>query len=209
MNEAEYEALEGFESESESEFAERSRIPRPSQKPSFQRRPSPTPSYVTQVQLEAALARVDGKVKTVADGVSTINSRLSALAAAAKKEAEERKKEALAQKNDLGGKLQMLALLPLLIKPAINLQTSNLTALGASIKDASGTVTQPTATATTTPLATTTDTLTTLLPLLLVGGIGGSGGLGGGSGSGSDGGAMDMGTMLVLALALANKPLGS
>src|SRR2546421_11586016 len=112
MTETEYESLDGLESEYE--FAERRPIPKPSSKPSFQRR-SP-PSYVTQVQLEAALARVDGKIKTVTDGVSTINARLNSLSSTLKKENEERKKEVEGQKKDLSQKVQMLALLPLLIK---------------------------------------------------------------------------------------------
>jgi hypothetical protein len=196
---AEYDALEGFESESQSEFAERNPVRRPSPRPSFQRRPSATPSYVTQVQLEAALTRVDGKIKTVSDGVSTINSRLSAIAAAAKKESEERKKEMQAQKGDLGGKLQMLALLPLLVPPTLT-QTS-LTSLGVATIDGKGNPVLGTSPgAASAPL--TASTLSALLPLLLVGGMGGSGGFGSSGGSGSDGG-MDMGTMLILALALS------
>ena len=59
--EAEYEAMEGLESEFESEAAERARgrIRKPSPQPSFKPRPSPNvPMYVTQPQLEAELSEL-------------------------------------------------------------------------------------------------------------------------------------------------------
>src|SRR5947209_6339470 len=118
MTETEWESLPRFangEGESESEWAERQRIPKPSSKPSFQ--PRTPPSYVTQVQLEAALTRVDGKIKAVTDGVSTLTSRVNTLNSTIKKENEERKKEGESQKKDLNQKVQLLALLPLLTKP--------------------------------------------------------------------------------------------
>jgi hypothetical protein len=187
---AEYESLEGL-FESESEFAEARRpIPRPSSKPSFQKRTPP--SYVTQVQLEAALARVDGKIKTVADGVSSLNSRVGALTTNIKKEAEERKKESQSQKSDLNQKLQMLALLPLLTpRPTFTIP---------AVFNA-GTATTPASFAngaSTTIQADSGGTLNALLPLLLISGIGGPGGLGGGTDSG-----MDSSMLLVLALVLS------
>jgi hypothetical protein len=187
MAETEYESLEGL-FESESEFAERRPIPRPSAKPSFQRRVPP--SYVTQVQLEAALARVDGKVKTVADGVSTLSSRVNTLVTNIKKEAEERKKESQAQKSDLNQKLQMLALLPLLVKPSSG-------SSAAAITDASGNPVPGNKV-----LIPDTSTLTAVLPFLLVSGLGtSSGGISLGGDSGSDNGML----LMALVLAFANK----
>src|SRR5580704_12999349 len=113
---AEYD-FELEELDSEGEFSEKAAPKRPPSSSSYKPRPSGgTPPAVTQAQLEAALSRVDGKIKTVADGVSTINSRLASIASATKKEVEERKKGVDSQSKDLNQKLQMLALLPLLIQ---------------------------------------------------------------------------------------------
>jgi hypothetical protein len=180
------------ELDSEADLSEKA-PKRPSSQPSFKPRPSPgTPTGVTQAQLEAALSRVDGKIKTVADGVSTINSRLASIASATKKEVEERKKGVDTQSKDLNQKLQMLALLPLLIQPQGATTTAPLVgANGAALP------------ATTQIALQDTSTMDSILPLLLVSGLGGtssSGGLGLG-GDGSDGGMM----LLALALAFAKK----
>jgi hypothetical protein len=187
MTETEYESLDGLESEYE--FAERRPIPKPSSKPSFQKRTPP--SYVTQVQLEAALARVDGKIKTVVDGMSSVNSRLNSLTSTIKKENEDRKKDVEAQKRDVNQKVQMLALLPLLTpRPTFTIP--------AVITPGTATTAASFATgASTTIQADSGGTLNALLPLLLISGIGGSGGLGGGTDSG-----MDSSMLLVLALVL-------
>jgi hypothetical protein len=187
------EGIEGLESESESEAAEgRGRAPkRPSSQPSFKpRQPPNAPNYVTQTQLEAALARSDGKIKTVADGVATINSRLGALAVASKKEAEARKKSVDTQSKDLNQKLQLLALLPLLVQPPV--LKKPLDSTGHPLLEADGV----------TPIkalvAPDKSTLDALLPLLMVTGMGspGGGGLGFGDGSGDN-------SMMMLALVLA------
>jgi hypothetical protein len=180
------------ELDSEADFSEKA-PKRPSPNPSFKPRLSPgAPTGVTQAQLEAALTRVDGKIKTVADGVSTMNSRLASIASATKKEVEERKKGVDSQSKDLNQKLQMLALLPLLIQTPT---AANPTAGGNPLLDGSGNK----ITAISKP---DTNNLDSILPLLLVSGLGGtgsSGGLGLG-GDGSDGGIM----LLALALAFAN-----
>lgn len=189
--EAEYEAMEGWESEFDSEAARGGKgIRKPSSAPSFKQRPAPsTPAYVTQPQLEAALGRVDGKIKTVSDGMSTINSRLTALSAAVKKEADERKK-ATSQNADLNQKLQLLALMPLLVQPS----TGTLTGTGLFINN------NPIpATGLPIALPDPSGTLDSILPMLMVSGMGSgsSGGLNLGGGDGSDG------SMLIMALALA------
>jgi hypothetical protein len=180
------EFLEGIESESESEAAEargRGSVRRPSSQPSFKPRPAAgTPQYVTQTQLEAALARSDGKIKTVAEGVTQINTRLNGLAVAARKEAEERKKTADAQSKDLNQKLQLMAMLPVLISPP-----------SAQIVDGT------TAHNSVNVLVPDSSSLNKLLPLLLVTGMGGAGGFGGDS-SGDGGNSM---MMMAMVLALA------
>ena len=188
-----FEAVEAFsEWDSESEAAEATRpIKRPSSQPSFKNRPpTGTPQFVTQTQLEASLTRVDGKVKTVADGVSTINARLATMSSALKKEAEERKKGAEGQNKDLNSKLQMLALLPLLVQPSTK-KIDAATPLSSGGQPINSVV-----------VPDSNQTLDSLLPLLMVSGLGGSGGLGlGGDSGGSDSSMM----MLALVLAMSNK----
>jgi len=188
-SEAEYEAMDSFESESEASWEARPGPRRPSSAPSFKPRPAPgAPAYVTQTQLQAALVRVDGKIKTISDGVTTVDRRVAALAAAVKKEAEERKKSENTQGKDLNQKVQLLALMPLLLQP-----TSG-TLAGA-------TVTLPDGTSSTSVVVPSTNSLNAVLPILLVSGLGGSGGSGGLGGLlGGDGGD---GGLLLLALALA------
>jgi len=183
------ELFESFgEWESESEAAEargRGSVRKPSSQPSFKPRPAPgTPQYVTQTQLEAALARSDGKIKTVADGVTQINTRLNGLAVAAKREADERKKTLDAQNKDLNQKLQLMAMLPVLTTPP-----------SVAVVDTANHVLVPNV------LVPDTSSLNKLLPLLLVTGMGGTGGFGGGSDSSGDGGNSMMMMAMVLALA--------
>lgn len=200
ISDSAYEFIEGIEGlESESEAAEgRGRAPkRPSSQPSFKPRPAPNaPNYVTQTQLEAALARSDSKIKTVADGVSTISARIAALGGASKKEAEERKKSVDTQSKDMNQKLQMLALLPLLVSPP-SFKKPMVTVAGTpyALTDDAGNVIKNVA-------GPDKSTLDALLPLLLVTGMGspGSGGIGLG-GDGSDSSMM----MLALVLAMSGK----
>jgi hypothetical protein len=196
------------ELDSEADYSERA-PKRPSSQPSFKPRPSPgTPAGVTQAQLEAALTRVDGKIKTVADGVATINSRLASIASATKKEVEERKKNLDNTNKDLNSKLMMLAILPALVQPTFTVPAVQIpagTPLGLT-GAAAGDIVSPAAAV---PLQFTgatgtgsidvsadSNTLNTLLPLLAV--AGGGMGFGGDSSSGSD-----TNTMMMLALVLA------
>ena len=185
------ESIGEWESESESEAAERSRgrpAPRrPSGAPSFRPRPAPNaPQYVTQTQLEAALARADAKIKTVADGVSTISTRVNSVSVAARKEAEERKKALDTQGKDLNQKMQLMAMLPVLTTPTT----------AGPVKDAAGN-TIPSV------LVPDSSSLSKLLPLLLVTGMGGAGGFGGG---GSDAGGGDNGMMMMAMILALGKP---
>jgi hypothetical protein len=174
-----------WESESEAAEAARGRgAPRrPSPQPSFKPRPAPNaPQYVTQAQLEAALARSDAKVKTVADGVSTISTRVNAVTAATRKEADERKKALDTTSKDLNQKMQLMAMLPVLITPKTK-----------TVLDIDG-VTQDEV------VVADDSSLNKLLPLLLVSGMGGAGGFGGGGDSAGDGGNSMMMMAMVLAL---------
>src|SRR5258707_6937067 len=191
-----FESSEAFsEWDSESEAAEAARpIRKPSSQPSFKPRPAPNaPQYVTQTQLETSLTRVDGKVKTFAESISTVSSRIAAISASLKKEADERKKTGEGLNKDINQKMQMLGLLPLLIP-----QKSAALAPG-TLADANGANIPAVAT----PDA--NSALDSLLPLLMISGMGGTGGSGGfgfgSDGSGSDGSMM----MLALVLALSNK----
>jgi hypothetical protein len=175
-----YETMEAFESESESESeaAEARPIRRPSGRPSFMPRAfGPTPP-VSQGQLQAALSRVDGKIKTVSDVEATINSRVNSLSAATKKEVADRKKSIDTQVKDLNQKVQLLSILPLLVQPP----TATVSGTDVLVPDPSK--------------------LNAILPLLLVGGLGGSGGLGLGGDGASSGGSSDS-NFLLLALVLA------
>ena len=176
------EGIGEWESESEAAEATRGRAAprRPSSQPSFKPRPAPgTPQYVTQAQLEAALARSDSKINTVADGVTTISARVNAASTAARRETEERKKAVDSQGKDLNQKMQLLAMLPVLLTP----KTIN-------VRDADGTTID-------TVLAPDDSSLNKLLPLLLVTGMGTTGGFGAsGDGSGDN-------SMMMMALVLA------
>jgi hypothetical protein len=196
ISEAEYEAMEGFESESEA--AER-RAPfrRPSPTPSFRPRPAPTttPMYVTQPQLEAALTRVDGKIKTVTDSSAAVNARVASLQASFRKESEERKKTVDTQSKDLNQKVQLRALLPLLLRPPT---AAGPNVGGAALTDSAGiaipSVSVP-----------STGGLDAVLPLLLVSGLGGSGGSGGGLLGGGDGSGGSDSSLILLALVLGSQ----
>jgi len=191
LGEAEYEAI--GELESESEAAERARFRRPTGAPSFRPRPSPAaPMYVTQMQLEAALTRVDGKIKTVTDSAAAVSARVAALQTSAKKEVDDRKKAFDTQGKDVNQKIQLLALLPLLLKAptATGPQTA-----GAALRDEDGKVIG----AVSVP---STSSLDAVLPLLLVSGFGGTGG---GLSLGTDSGGDSSLLLLALVLAFGNK----
>lgn len=184
--EAEALEMEGFE-EGEAEFAEAAPR-RPNLRSSFVPRTFGQQPPVSQGQLQTALGRVDSNLKKVADVEASINSRVSSLSAAAKKETAERKKAIDTQVKDLNQKLQLLALLPLLITPPSVALASGNALLGPG-KDLAA-VSVP-----------DSNKLDAILPLLLVSGLGGGTGSGGGGlfgdGSGSDG------SLLLLALVLA------
>ena len=154
--------------------------------------------YVSQPQLEAALARVDGKIKTVTDSSAAVNARVASLQASFKKESEERKKTVDTQSKDLNQKVQLLALLPLLLKPPTQTGPLKDSVSGNIIWDASNQPIQ----AVSVP---SSGGLDALLPLLLIGGLGGSGGSGGGLLGGDSSGGDSSLPLLALVLAFSNK----
>lgn len=191
MDYDEDDVFEVFEDDEEDEdLAERRRRRRPRRrsaprtargKYSGIRRPSSR--YVTQIQLQTALAKVSTDVRTNGVAIKKVNGRVNTLsseqgrqAAALKKEIKERKDENAKLKNNI----QMATLLPLLTKKSLSATTA---------ADTVGGVPVPAGTR----LATEGDGLSSLLPILLLSGSGGSGGLGGGDDS----------NMLLLVLALS------
>jgi hypothetical protein len=201
--------LDLSELDSEGDFSERA-PKKPSSQPSYKPRPTPgMPTGVTQAQLEAALARVDGKIKTVGDGVSTISTRLASIAAATKKEVEERKKTVDTSSKDLNSKLMMLAILPALIQPTYTIPPVVIPA-GTSLPGV-GTITGSTsvplqfasasgqpvvAPGSSVDVSADSNTMNLMLPVLAM--------AGGGLGFGTDSsGSSDTSTMMMLALVLA------
>ena len=149
---------------------------------------APGGAGVSRVEFQAAMARVGDQIKRNADGVMAVNAKTAALLTAMMKGTAARKKQSELPIKDINSTLQMLALLPLLVKPpTIDLNPA------ASADGQAHTVSAP-----------DNSPLDEILPLLLVRGMGGSAGgfsLGGG---GSDaGGSSDNGTMMMVILALA------
>lgn len=166
---------------------------RPLQRPSVATgrnlyRQRPSGQYVTQAQLEAAMARVGAQIRANSNAVRTLTGRVESTLVAIRKETAERKKDTQALKKDLQQTKELSALLPLLIQPRSVGPTRSLS--GSGIPDGSK------------PLVQSDDALSTLLPfLLLMGDMGGGGG--GGLFGGGEGGSSLM--MLVLVLALSKR----
>jgi len=185
--------LEGFDfesdSDSDSESAERRGRWAPPARATGRGLYTPRPSTnpVTQVQMQAALSRVGDQMRRTSGAVNTVNSRVNAVNSNERRDNEERKKDL----RSINEKIQLIALLPLLLKP--------------STRTVTGLVANTNLVANDKLLVDSGDTLTALLPLLLIGGFG-SGALGS---SGDSQGGMDSTTLLVLALALSGGLGGS
>jgi len=131
--------------------------------------------YVTQTQLQAAMARVGAQIKTNSDALKTVNSRVATLSTDITKQTAEIKKlttketrDTSGLRRDLNSTRQMAAIMPLLSAPksiALTDQVGNLPA-GTKVVVDSG------------------DNLSLLLPLMMMGGMGGGSGGEGGSGGG-------------------------
>ena len=195
METSEYESLEAIEaeseseSESESEAAERSRRwkapPRASGAGLYRPRPRMNGAPVSQLQLQAAMARVGDQLRKNSAAAATINQRVNTVSTAEKRDNEKQGKEL----KGINEKIQLLTLLPLLIQPPkVTIPASG---ISAGVPATAVPLTPD-------PVGTTN----ALLPLLLIGGLGGGGGLGSSSSSGTEG-SMDSTTLLVLALVLS------
>jgi hypothetical protein len=196
----ESEAAEAFESEAyESEGigewgeAARRRLPRTATGRGLATAAQPqSRNFVTYSALRQALDKVGMQIKTNSDAITSVGVRMNSTAAALKKEAEDRKKEADTARGDINQKVSMLALLPLIMGPPTYTIPAG-TAIGVD------TVTNNPVAAPVGGLAIApppVGTANALLPILLIGGLGGSGG--------TAAGGMDTTMLLVLALVLAN-----
>jgi hypothetical protein len=156
-------------------------------KTSFRSRPS---QYITQTQLQTTVARIDGRISTLAKDTSqqinTVKREQAKQITLLKKEIADRKKEAETARKELRQLRDMSALLPLISRPSSQPLTAEAGGLPAGTK----------------VVVDKDDTMTMLLPLLLLGGLGGSSG--GGSAFGGDGGDNTM-MMVVLLMALGKR----
>jgi len=148
----------------------------------------PQTQYVTQAQLQTALAKVGSQVRTNSNAISQFGGRLATEAATRKKDSLDRKKDITSVKNNLSQTQQMAAILPMLTQPKhID--------VGADLTDAAGDVQIKKGTSL---LVNGSNTLSLLLPFLLLGGTG----EGSGTGGGLFGGGSDNSSLLMLALVL-------
>lgn len=151
----------------------------------------PAGNYVTQTQLQTAVARLTGQITTNSRAIKAVESRTNTIgaeqtrqSAALRKEIADRKKATDGLRNDLQQTKQIAALLPLISQPS---------SIQAFVAPTSGAP----ATQQAQVLVASNNTLNTLLPLLLLTGDSSSG-----SGGGLLGGSDSTTTLLVLALAL-------
>ncbi len=184
-------------------------------------RPRPQPAggpgggqYVTQTQLQAALARVGQQIKTNSDAIKTLNGRVATLSSDVIKQATDLKKEMVTRKKvtdglrrELKQTRDMAALLPLLSAPQTVALTQDIVGAPAQqfvqqgnqlvLAQGAGTVQLR---AGTMVFVDSGDSLSALLPLLLLGGMGG------GSGdSSSSGGFGSDSSLPLLAIALTRR----
>jgi hypothetical protein len=131
--------------------------------------------YVTQTQLQSAMARVGAQIKTNSDALKTVNSRVATLSTDITKQTAEIKKLSTKEtrdtsglRRDLNSTRQMAAIMPLLSTPKSQALTEAAGGLPAGTK----------------VVIDTGDNLSLLLPLLMMGGMGGGSGGEGGSGGG-------------------------
>lgn len=184
-----YEHDEADESDEADEAARRHRPMKvPMGGSSYKPRPS---RYVTQTQLQATVSRLDGRINTLSrmteTQVNSVRKEQSRQATMLKKEVSDRKKETEVLKRDLKQTRELAALLPLISRPSSQTLTSQVGGLAAGTK----------------VLVDKDDSLSLLLPLLLLGGLGGSGS--GSSGLGGLGGDDSSLLLIVLLLGLGKR----
>ena len=162
------------------------KAPSTATKSSYQARPS---QYVTQTQLQTTVSKLDGKIsalsKSTVQQVNSVKKEQAKQIALLKKEAADRKKESETLRKELRQFRDISMLLPLLSKPSSQTLTADAGGIPAGTK----------------VLVDKNDTLSALLPLILMGGFGGSSSSSGGGGLGGDGDNSMM--MLVLLMAMS------
>ena len=151
----------------------------------FRQRPGTT--YVTQQQMQLALARVSAQIKTNSTAVATLTTRVNTVNDTIKKEQAARKKDSEAIRGDVRQMRDMTMLLPFLSGST----TRSMTANTAGLQQGDKVLIQG-------------DTFSQLMPLLLLGGMG-SGGGGMFGGSGSSGGSDNSMMMMMMVLAMSNR----
>jgi hypothetical protein len=177
----EMEGFEGWESgEWESESAEAARRRQPA-RPGRYTPPPQTQGFVTKAEFQSALDKVRTDVAQNARAISAVGTQMDALSKRTRTELKTIRDEVVRTRDETRNTLQTLAILPLLSSGG-TAQVMN-------------TATPPAAVTVATP----PDSLTQLLPLLLLSGSFGSGG----TGAGGSGG-MDSGLMLAVALIAAS-----
>jgi hypothetical protein len=181
--------MDGFEWESaesgewESEAAEAARRRRQPARPGRYTPPPQRQGFVTQAQFQSALDKVRGDVAQNARAISSVGTQMDALSKRTRTELKTLRDETTRTRDETRNTLQTLAVLPLL--------ASGGTATVMNTATPSVPVT----------VATPPDSLTQLLPLLLLSGSFGGGMTGSG---GSSSGGMDSGLMLAVALIAAH-----
>ena len=153
--------------------------------------PRPTSQYVTQTQLQTALAKVGSQISVNSSAITKVGGQVSQVVGTLKKEVSDRKKDSSSLKNNLSQTQQMSAILPLLT------QSNSLTLSGAVPVDAAQSQIDSG-----TRLPVQSNTMNMLLPLLLLTSVGDSSGSSGGSGGGLFGGG-DSSSLMMLALVMA------
>lgn len=153
----------------------------------------PATQYVTQAQLQTALARVGAQVRTNSNAIKQVGARVVAATAAIKKETSERKKDLEKVRNALNQTQQMAAILPLLTQPKSITTTA----------DIPGGIPRGTQV-----LVDGSNTINLFLPLLLLTSIGDGSGTGGGGLLGGGGAGGDNTMMMLLIILAATGGLG-
>jgi hypothetical protein len=190
------EAFYGWEADESDESDEMMEAPRRRQRVPVARPTTYLPprrpggqQYVTQTELQAALARVGAQITTNSNAIRRVDNRTQTIASDQRRQVAAQRRENTAIRREVRETRELAAILPLLTpRPqsvALSTPVANL-AQGERVVVDRG-----------------TDTLTTLLPLLLLGGLGGSGATtdttGGGSASGG-GGGLESSSLLLFAI---------
>jgi hypothetical protein len=191
------EAYFGWEADESDEMMEAPR-PRPRPGPVPVARPPTYPQqppgggqqgqYVTRVELQAELARVGAQITTNSTAIRRVDTRTQTVADSQRRQVTTQRRENAAIRRDVRETRELAAILPLLTPRP---QSVALTEPVAGLAQGERVVVDR-----------GTDTLTTLLPLLLLGGFGGTatGTSDTGGGSAGGGGGLDSSPLLLIAL---------